>query len=104
MNIENNITMSLDDYFDEIKNLDKKYKEDKRMLGLKFIEINAKHKIGDIITDHIGTIKVEKILLNYIYYSNIPIAVYEGTEYKKDGTPRKKLSVRCVFENNIVNK
>lgn len=44
-------------------------------------------KVGDIVTDHYHTIKVEKMSIGGI---SIPYMVYYGTELRKNGVPKKR--------------
>jgi hypothetical protein len=78
-----------------IKEHDKKMKE----LNKEYALSNNTVKIGDIVTDHIGSVKVEKILL---WGSIEPSCVYRGIEYTKAGKPYKKGSERDVFQINLI--
>lgn len=61
--------------------------------------VNNTVKIGDIVTDHLGSVKVERILVEYSLTR--PQCVYVGSELKKDLTPRKDGSKRNVYAQNI---
>lgn len=61
--------------------------------------VNNSVKIGDIVTDHIGSVKVEKILVEYSLTR--PQCIYVGSELKKDLTPRKGGSKRNVYAQNL---
>lgn len=58
-------------------------------------------KIGDIITDHFHTIKVETMR---VYGFPIPYMQYDGTKMTKKGVPAKRqpLFPDPVYQNNIV--
>lgn len=58
---------------------------------------NNSYKVGDIFTDHIGSIVIESI--NYRLFEN-PCCIYYGVELKKDGTPRKDGSKRQAWQSN----
>jgi len=47
-------------------------------------------KVGDIVTDHYHTIRVERMSL---YCSPIPCMQYRGTELTKQGVPKKRQPV-----------
>lgn len=47
-------------------------------------------KVGDIVTDHYHTIRVERMSL---YGSPIPYMRYSGTELTKQGVPKKRQPV-----------
>lgn len=57
-------------------------------------------KVGDIVTDHYHTIRVEKI---GIYGCPVPYMVYHGTELTKQGIPKKRQPVpdQPVFQNSV---
>lgn len=54
-----------------------------------YCDANNPYKVGDIFTDHIGSIKIEKIGYNIDLGRYRPYCVYIGAELKKDGTPKK---------------
>lgn len=57
-------------------------------------------KVGDIVTDHYHTIRVEKI---GIYGCPVPYMVYHGTELTKQGIPKKRQPVpdQPAFQNSV---
>ena len=61
-----------------------------------------KVKIGDIITDHIGCIKVEEIGTTKIYGSPLPLCTYLGSEYTKKGEIKKNGNRRVVWQSNLI--
>ena len=59
-------------------------------------------KVGDIVTDHYHTIRVEKMC---IYGHPVPFMRYHGTELTKQGEPKKRqpVSPNPVFQCDIVS-
>ena len=57
-------------------------------------------KMGDIVTDHYHTIRVEKMSF---YGHPIPIMLYRGTELTKQGVPKKRQPMpdNPTFQNNV---
>lgn len=57
-------------------------------------------KVGDIVTDHYHTIRVEEMNL---YGRPIPFMRYQGTELTKQGVPKKRQPVigNPVFQNCV---
>ena len=57
-------------------------------------------KVGDIVTDHYHTIRVEKMS---IYGHPVPYMVYQGTELTKQGVPKKRQPKpdNPAFQNNV---
>jgi hypothetical protein len=57
---------------------------------------NNPYKIGDIITDHIGSIIIEVIKWSKIFNRFSSECVYTGTQLKKNGEPFKSGEKRVV--------
>jgi len=58
-------------------------------------------KIGDFVTDHVGTVKVEKIGV-YTGLSQNPKCTYFGTCYTKKGAPYKDDKKATVYQKNVL--
>lgn len=86
---------------DKLKELEQKYELNKREIIKQFCDANNTYKIGDKFTDHIGTIKIEKIRYSILLNGN-PTCVYFGTELKKDGTPKKSNTKRSAWQSNDI--
>jgi hypothetical protein len=93
--------MKYEDYLKQKEELTLEFEGKKLDLMIKFVKENNPYKIGDKITDHIGTILIEKIGMG-ISLSNIPCATYTGVELKKDGTPKKQRNIRHVWLCNVL--
>ena len=94
--------MELIDFQKRIAKLESKLVQDKNQLLREFININNPYKIGDTITDHIGSIKFEKIRYSWGGSFFKPTAVYYGVELKKDGASKKNGNKRAVYGSNIL--
>jgi len=92
--------MNRKEYLQKLEELEIELKNKKVELMRDFVIENNPYKIGDKVTDHIGSIIIEKIGFSWGY--NNPCATYFGTELKKDGTPTKRLTKRTVWQSNIV--
>lgn len=57
-------------------------------------------KVGDIVTDHYHTIRVEKMS---VYGHSVPLMRYIGTELTKQGKPKKRQPVTYnpVFQHSL---
>ena len=82
----------------ELLLLAKKYDDDCTELKKKYADANNPYKVGDIIQDHIGKGKIEKIAY---YFSFSPECIYYCQELKVDGTPGKNKSRRWIYQNNL---
>jgi hypothetical protein len=71
-----------------LKELKNKHEVETGNLIRQFAWAQNPYKIGDVISDHRITIKIEKILATK--ENGKPTCVYKGPELKKDGTPKKK--------------
>lgn len=86
----------------ELKKLELDYENQKRQLLKEFCDKNNPYKIGDIFTDHIGSIKIERIKYSFSLHWRKPCCVYHGIELKKDLTPTKKLKTREAWQTNDI--
>lgn len=85
----------------ELNIIDLEYNLEKKKAINKYCDANNPYKVGDIFTDHIGSIKIEKIMYDY---SLSLCCVYFGSELKKDGTPRKDGNKRNAWQTNSISK
>ncbi len=75
-----------------------------RDLDMSFALSNNPYKEGDIITSHLVSIKIEKILLQEGYGGHLPECIYYGPLVKKDGTPFKNGKTDHIYQSNIIKK
>ncbi len=92
--------MDFETYEKELKNIDIEFRNKKHSLAREYAMANNPYKIGDKVTDHIGSIRIEKISAYLL--GKKPCAMYYGLELKKDGTPKKKGDKRYVWQTNIL--
>jgi hypothetical protein len=72
----------------------------KNALYKEFAYANNPYKIGDIVSDNLGTIKIEKIKV-YLGLHIYPQCVYFGVELTKKGEPNKRGNKRTVYQSII---
>lgn len=94
--------MQYEDYQQKVKNLEKDFEQKKNELIKDYVNSNNPYKLGDKVTDSLGTIQIEKIKYGYSTIDKRPCAVYMGIELKKDGTPKKQ-NRREVWQTNLIN-
>jgi hypothetical protein len=82
--------------------LESEYKEKKSKVYVEYCKANNPYKIGDVFTDHMGSILIEKI--KFAVWGSNPCCTFIGIELKKDGTPKKNGSKREAWQNNDVNR
>lgn len=70
-------------------------------LVIDYCQAHNPYKIGDVFTDHIGSIRIDQITYDVSLY-RLPCCVYTGVELKKDGTPKASGSRRAAYQVNDV--
>ena len=93
--------MDYEEYSKKILELQLEFENKKFELMKEFVRSNNPHKIGDKVTDSLGSIVIEQIGFAHGYVDK-PCAKYFGIELKKDGTPKKKTSRRQVWQLNVI--
>lgn len=69
-------------------------------LAVEYAMSNNPYKVGDIIQDRIGRLRIEKIEVKRMFYG-YPYCIYFGVELKKDGTPHKRQTRRYIVQGDI---
>lgn len=82
--------MNKDKYVKAEKALKEEFEEKRKQLAREFAFSNNPVKIGDIITDHCKTIRVEKLLWGRNFGYTFPCMFYYGTRLTKKGEPAKR--------------
>jgi hypothetical protein len=96
--------MDIETYKAKLAALHKEYETNKRKIQTEYALANNTYKVGDVITDHMRTIRIEKIQIDVSYMSSSigkPQCVYVGPELKKDGTPKKNGIITQIYQSNI---
>lgn len=86
----------------KLSQLEQEYSLNKKKLIREFCDANNPYKVGDIFTDHIGSIRIEKIKYSFSLYREKPCCVYYGVELKKDLTPKKIQTNREAWQSNDI--
>lgn len=94
--------MSPEEYLEEVKALEEEFATKKSRLNKKYVSSNNKHRVGDAVTDHLGTILVQELLLGFPTGDKVPCAVYKGLPLNKDGSVKKKVDRRLVWQTNLI--
>ena len=93
--------MTQQEYEEKTLVLKKEHETQMHNLAREFALSNNPVKLQDIVTDHIGSIKVDKIGLSI--HNQKPSCFYSGMVLKKDLTPTKKFERRNVYQINLQN-
>ena len=95
--------MTEDELNSQIADLKKEYDLKKQKLQIAYADSNNPYKIGDIVKDHIGNLKIERISYANLYMTNKFQCRYIGIRLNKDGSPSKK-ETSPVYQSNIKNE
>ena len=79
----------------------KEYDDKIRTVRHQYAMENNPINIGDIIRDHIGSIKVETIRV--CYKTKYPTCIYNGFVVTKSGSISKKQTKRDVYQIHIIS-
>lgn len=91
--------MTKEEYNIKLKQIEIDSENAKKELYKEYAISNNPYKIGDIISDHVKTIKIE----SWKYYKSfgLPQCVYRGIRINKDGTIAKKQDNNTIYQENI---
>jgi len=96
--------MEYEELKSRIENLKDIFDTRVRSLEYDFAMANNPHSVGDIIKDHIGIIKIERITHGKVFSSDILCAIYYGSELRNDLQPKKNGAKRIVWQTNLIKK
>lgn len=89
----------------KLEELKTKYDSEKFAIIKSYCDANNPYKVGDVFTDHLGSILIKKISYQgSLLDSNNYYCTYFGFNLKKDGTIRKDNSERWAHQCNDINK
>ena len=94
--------MNKEEFLKAEKALKEEFEAKEKQLLKEFAYSNNDVKIGDIITDHYKTIRVEKLLWTRSFGNPFPCMVYRGVRLNKKGEPSKRdKEDNAVYQKNI---
>lgn len=81
-----------------------KAEKERKMLAKEFATEHSQVKVGDYISDHCDTIRVESWGFSFrgYEYNSLPCLVYKGKTCKKDGTPCKYPKNGSIEQRNLL--
>lgn len=98
--------MTKREYINRIDEIKRKCQDEINALGVEYAQSNNPHKVGDIIHDHMGSMKIERVQI--VLGANVSISFnesycrYYGIQLKKDGSPMKRQDpTRSICQMNI---
>lgn len=93
--------MTQEEFKTRLADINAKYEQEKRHLYSQYAYENSTVEVGDIVEDHIGCGRVLKMKATFASFDKYPSLIYECIEVKKDGTPKKIVTYRQVYQVNV---
>jgi len=78
------------------------YRETCGVIDREYAFSHSKVKVGDIVQDHAGFLRVEKISFYRPMHPAKPACIYSGTRMTKKLVPFKKSEMGDVYQRNLV--
>jgi hypothetical protein len=98
----NNALNAIENEYNKALNAIKnKYSKAKDNLLFDYAIANNPCEIGDIIEDHIGKGRIIKQNVTRNYHNKRSSMFYECIALKKDDTPRKKETLRTIYQHHL---
>lgn len=95
--------MTKQEYREALHEINVKAENERRMLARTFAAEHSPVKVGDYISDHHDTIRVESWEFEKgTYEYPLHCLVYIGMTCKKDGTPRKNPKRCSIYQCNLL--
>lgn len=93
--------MTQKEYKERMISIERECARKKKDLNIEYAMSNNPYKVGDVVEDHIGKLKIERTVIDSKPW-DLPSCIYYGVELKKDGTPCKRQTNRAVYQDNIL--
>lgn len=95
--------MERDVYIENLKELEAEFTRKRKKLDYEFAMGRNPYTVGDIVTDHLGSIRTTRIRVMRGNVHELPQCVYEGEVLTKKMEPVKRgKKTRTVWQSNIV--
>lgn len=95
--------MTKQEYREALHEINVKAENERRVLARAFATEHSPVNVGDYISDHFDTIRVESWdVVNGTYEYPLHCLVYRGMTCKKDGTPRKNPKRCSIYQCNLL--
>ena len=94
--------MTLEEYKSKVKSLKKRHGDELRDIAIEYANENRIADIGDIVTDHCGSLKVERITYSGQTVSGEgPTCIYHGLCFTESCKPFKNNKKTVAWQDNI---
>lgn len=92
--------MTYQEFRAEMEDLEEQYKLEKHRILCEYVMSWCPYKVGDIVRDHIGYVKILRIHPIIGICNKVDIMM-KGMEYTAKGEPKKYGTVRQIYHSNI---
>lgn len=93
--------MTLQQYRDKVFTLEKELEAKLFALRREYAFSTTPYTVGDIVTDHIGSIIVER-MSTVVGRNGVPQVLFNGPEFTKNGVIRKDGRKRTIWQENLL--
>jgi len=95
--------MNEQEYISKVEIIEANAKKEHKLLAIAYAKDNSDIVIGDVVTDHIGSVRVEKIAYENSYLNGrmLPQCVYFGIRLTQKGDEFKNGKTRWVHQYNL---
>lgn len=96
--------MTKQEYREALHEINVKADNERRIQERAFATEHSPVLVGDYISDHCNTIRVEnwEVAKRAYEFNAVPCLVYRGMTCKKDGTPRKNPKKCSIHQSNLL--
>lgn len=96
-----NKAMTQEEYHTHLISIEREYNNKILLLKRKYAMSNNPYKVGDIIQDNVGKLRIDRIGFTSNSFTE-PSCVYYGVYINEDGTPCKRQINRPILQSNIL--
>jgi len=93
--------VNVEQFYSKNNKLKAKHDVAMKKLSEKYALSNNKHEVGDVVSDSVGSISVERITWDYFLGSDLPYCLYHGVMLTKKLMPYKSGERRTVSQRDI---
>lgn len=94
--------MNKDELANKLAEIARRAETTRKAVMLEYAKANNPYKIGDVFTDHMGSIEITEVL--YSLVEKYPCAVYGGIILNSNGDKNKSGKTRRAHQSNAINE
>ena len=94
--------MRPEEYLSRLKIIEDDFIAKKLQLNNLYVRSSNKFSVGDVVTDHLGSILVQELFFGFPLESKVPCAVYRGLVLNNNGSIKKNAPRRTVWQTDLI--